>query len=205
MPVFHTKTIESILEPVANQVKLYIRPSLRRHFSWTQSEISQSKFFIPMSKSENNFLVKNDSYNFKKSRKRKERKKYSRQEEEELVSVVAVREDKTLFLPSFLYSILHLSFFLWEAKQSLKKREITNVHTNTQACSQSMYLRSKKKLRKRLGKKFQTENFMKNERKKTFFKCYHINNNNVAFPETAKQSNFLNNSINLLSLAKKLE
>lgn len=84
MPVFHTKTIESILEPVANQVTdqlfratLFLNPPTNE----------KQQVFLPMSISKNNFLEKSDSYNFEKRSEKVLRRRR--------LCVVAAREDKT--------------------------------------------------------------------------------------------------------------
>lgn len=94
MPVFHTKTIESILEPVANQVKQEAR-SKRRHFSRIDcksrsSSQKLSRFSVPKIT-----FWKNDSYSFKEKRRSRRRRVGCR---------VAMRED---FFLSF-------DIFLWE-------------------------------------------------------------------------------------------
>lgn len=58
MPVFHTKTIESILDPVANQVKvkLIIRgDTFHEPFAKVEAQV---KFYPDFQCSKNNFLKK---------------------------------------------------------------------------------------------------------------------------------------------------
>lgn len=66
MPVFHTKTIESILEPVANQVTTF------QVDTFPESATNEKQqLFLPMSISKNNFLEKSDSYKQLRKAKRK--------------------------------------------------------------------------------------------------------------------------------------
>lgn len=112
MPVFHTKTIESILDPVANQVNvellLDIRgDTFREPFAKVEAQV---KFHPDFQRSKNNFL-KNDSYSFREKRRLRRR----------VFVVVATRED-------FFLSLI----FSYKKNISLHEREITNSQTHSQ-------------------------------------------------------------------------
>jgi hypothetical protein len=118
MPVFHTKTIESILEPVANQVQYSV---LSRHtliswkainfFSSPPSVLKSGPFTSPstMSNSKNNFLERSrvkrvrsecvthtETHTREESEREEKSKNRMRKEKKFLIRVVAVRgtEDK---------------------------------------------------------------------------------------------------------------